>query len=81
MKLEIPLTISKVTTHTDLDVYYMDDPTAHIVKAFIRGYTTTPIVMWAGAAYDAIGEWTAADAEARINELNNSGAISEILHR
>lgn len=80
MKLEIPLTISKVTTHTDLNVYYMDDPAARVVRAFIRGYTTTPILLWSGDAYDNIGEWTSADAEARINELNNAGTISEIIH-
>jgi hypothetical protein len=28
-----------------------------------------PVVLWEGAAYDAIGEWTNADVIAKLNEL------------
>jgi hypothetical protein len=31
-----------------------------------------PIILWQGAAYDAIGQWTDADVEARLKELYNN---------
>lgn len=79
MTLDTPLTVSKVNTMLDINVYYMDDPYSRVVKAFVRGYTNTPIVMWAGDTYDAIGDWTSEQAEARLNELHAAGVIAATL--
>lgn len=42
-----------------------DDASSKTVTAHTVG-VTGDIVLWTGAAYDAIGEWTDADVKARI---------------
>ena len=42
-----------------------DDATNKIVTAHTIG-VTGDIILWTGAAYDAIGQWTDADVRARI---------------
>ena len=45
----------------------IDRPSRKLVTAStIEGFT---IVLWEGAAYDAIGQWTDTDVVNRINEL------------
>lgn len=44
-----------------------DNSSRKEVKAFTREMGI--IVLWTGDAYDAIGQWTDADVEARIKEL------------
>lgn len=38
------------------------------VTAFVKGFPST-IVLWEGAAYDAIGQWTDTDVTKRIKEI------------
>ena len=47
----------------------MDDSVKKKVTAFTDKLGI--IVLWEGAAYDAIGQWTDSDVQARITELYN----------
>lgn len=62
---EVKKTIDKITV---LEI--TDNPTKKTVTAKTEqiGY----IILWQGADYDAIGQWTDTDAENRIMELYNS---------
>lgn len=46
----------------------VDLPKKKVVRAFIEELDE-PVVLWEGAAYDAIGQWTDANVEARLTEL------------
>ena len=46
----------------------VDLPEKRIIRAFIRELPQ-PLVLWSGDAYDAIGDWTQVQANARILEL------------
>ena len=46
----------------------VDLPKKKVVRAFVEEIDG-PIVLWEGAAYDAIGQWTDAHVEARLTEL------------
>lgn len=61
---EIKKSVTELTIEEVVDI-----PSIKQVKAFIAelGY----VMLWEGAAYDAIGQWTDADVEARIKELYN----------
>ena len=56
-------TISTITVERMVDL-----PSAKIVKCFMKEIGE-PVVLWEGAAYDAIGQWTDADVEARLTAL------------
>jgi len=45
----------------------IDNPNEKFVRAFINGISD--IILWEGNEYDAIGNWTQEQAEARIIEL------------
>lgn len=62
---EVKKTIDKITV---LEI--TDNPTKKtvIAKTAQLGY----IMLWQGADYDAIGQWTDTDAENRIFELYNN---------
>jgi len=47
--------------------HYIDSPSYKTVTAYTKQYG--PIVLWEGDAYDAIGQWTDSDVEARLIEL------------
>jgi hypothetical protein len=47
--------------------YFVDSPSEKIVEAYAK--RIGKIVLWEGDAYDAIGDWTTADVEAKIKEL------------
>jgi len=47
---------------------YADIPPAKEVRVFLRELQG-PIVLWSGADYDAIGDWTEAQAEAKIIDI------------
>jgi hypothetical protein len=59
-------TIEKITVRSIIDF-----PSEKRVVAQIRDLGE-PVVLWSGAAYDAIGQWTDADVETKLNELFNS---------
>lgn len=54
----------------------VDDSTKKIIATEIsypvlpdNGCIVKPLILWQGEEYDAIGQWTDAEAEARIKEL------------
>lgn len=46
----------------------VDLPKKKVVRAFVEELDG-PVVLWEGAAYDAIGQWTDADVQNRLTEL------------
>jgi hypothetical protein len=65
-------------TLTSLDIVYTDDPKNKIVRVQIRP-CPLPLTLWSGAAYDAIGNWTEAQAEAQITTLLGSSPATVLL--
>jgi len=59
-------TLSTLTVNRVVDL-----PKQKMVRCFIEELEEA-IVLWEGAAYDAAGQWTDADIEARLTELYNS---------
>lgn len=49
----------------------VDLPKKKIVRCFVEELEQ-PIVLWEGAAYDAIGQWTDTDVQNRLTELYNA---------
>jgi len=47
----------------------VDNPERKVVRAFTR--ELGQLVLWEGEAYDAIGQWTDTDVQARVLELLN----------
>ncbi len=47
--------------------YFVDSPSEKIVEAYAK--RIGKIVLWEGDAYDAIGDWTNADVEAKIKDI------------
>ena len=69
---KIVLQEEKIKTVTSLTVNRVVDlPKQKMVRCFIEELEEA-IVLWEGAAYDAAGQWTDADVEARLTELYNS---------
>jgi hypothetical protein len=50
-----------------LDPVFIDDSLRKLVLARLHP-ALRPLMLWRGAEYDAIGDWTQAQAEARILE-------------
>jgi len=46
----------------------VDLPKKKIVRCFVEELEE-PIVLWEGAAYDAVGQWTDSNVQARLTEL------------
>ena len=59
-------TVSTLTVSRVIDL-----PKQKMVRCFCEEINE-PITLWEGAAYDAIGQWTDANVEARLTELYNS---------
>jgi hypothetical protein len=59
-------TVSTLTVNRVVDL-----PKQKMVRCFIEELEEA-IVLWEGAAYDAVGQWTDANVEARLVELYNS---------
>jgi hypothetical protein len=55
--------ITKLTVSRVVDL-----PKQKVVRCFIEELDE-PVVLWEGAAYDAAGQWTDADVEARLTAL------------
>jgi hypothetical protein len=69
---KIVLQEEKSKTVTSLNVNRVVDlPKQKMVRCFIEELEDA-IILWEGAAYDAAGQWTDADVEARLIELYNS---------
>lgn len=60
--------VQKPITLTELDVTIIDNSKRKSCMAQIRP-CPRPLVLWSGAAYDAAGDYTQAQAEARILEV------------
>ena len=66
---KVVLQEEKSKTVTTLTVARIVDlPKKKVVRAFVEELDE-PVVLWEGAAYDAIGQWTDANVEARLTEL------------
>jgi len=57
----------------DYSVFY--DDARKVASAVIKGINRQ-IVLWQGAAYDAAGQWTDADTDARVKEVLGSDPAS-----
>jgi hypothetical protein len=70
--LNILLQPEKTKTITTLTITrVVDIPSQKVVRCFIEELEQ-PVVLWEGAAYDSIGQWTDSDVNTRLNELYNS---------
>ena len=56
-------TVSTLTVQRVVDL-----PVKKVVRCFVEELDE-PVVLWEGAAYDAVGQWTDANVEARLTEL------------
>ncbi len=66
---KVVLQEEKSKTVTTLTVIRLVDlPKKKVVKAFVEELDEA-VVLWQGAAYDAAGQWTDSDVEARLTEL------------
>ena len=66
---KVVLQEEKSKTVTTLTVSRIVDlPKKKMVRAFIEELDE-PVVLWEGAAYDSIGQWTDSNVEARLAEL------------
>ena len=66
---KVVLQEEKSKTVTTLTVARIVDlPKKKVVRAFVEELDE-PVVLWEGAAYDAIGQWTDSNVEARLTEL------------
>jgi len=65
----VVLQAEKSKTITTLTIQRVVDlPQKKVVRAFVQELDE-PIVLWEGAAYDAAGQWTDADVQARLTAL------------
>lgn len=62
---QILKTISSITIHSIIDMSFIEKRVIAHTSEFGQ------IVLWEGDAYDAIGQWTDTDVQARIFELYN----------
>ncbi len=66
---EIVLVAEQKQTITELNVNrWIDLPAQKKVLALVQELTH-PVTLWEGDAYDAIGDWTEAQAQARLVEV------------
>ena len=66
---KVVLQEEKSKTVTTLTVNRIVDlPKKKIVRAFVEELDE-PVVLWEAASYDAIGQWTDSNVEARLTEL------------
>jgi hypothetical protein len=66
---KVVLQEEKSKTVTTLTVSRIVDlPKKKMVRAFVEELDE-PVVLWEGASYDAVGQWTDANVEARLTQL------------
>jgi len=64
---------SKSITVSTLNVLQiMDSSIRQTVTAYVQELPGNPLVLWEGDSYKAIGDWTAAQAEAQIIQMVTS---------
>jgi len=75
IKLSLPasktITVQPAQTSTITEVTIgriVDIPSERVVRAFVRE-VNAPLILWSGDAYDAAGDYTQAQINARILEL------------
>jgi hypothetical protein len=61
-----PATKKSLTTVTLIG--WIDQPAQKVVVARVQELPN-PVTLWSGAAYDAIGDWTEAQAEAQLKTV------------
>jgi hypothetical protein len=62
---QVMKTISSITIHSIIDISSFEKTvTAHTAEF-------GPVLLWGGDSYDAIGQWTDSDVQARLFELFN----------
>ena len=74
MQLPAPVTLTvadKELTLDTLDLIIIDDSARKFIVARLHP-VLRPLPLWRGAEYDEAGDWTQAQAEARILELVGS---------
>jgi hypothetical protein len=70
--LTSPKVVSPAIVVTEVTIERLVDlPNKKIVRAFCKELPQ-PINLWEGEAYDAIGNWTQAQAEVRLAEILNA---------
>lgn len=62
---EVKKSIATLTVQRMVDL-----PEKKEVRVFVKELNE-PIVLWSGADYDAIGQWTEADVTAKLTQLFN----------
>jgi hypothetical protein len=72
VSLDAPKVIKEIPAYqvsvSEIEIeYFVDSPADKTVEAYAK--KIGKIVLWEGDAYDAIGDWTTANVEARIKEL------------
>ena len=73
MKLTTPIT-PRTTPVTDIELDIRDNAKTKTITLNIAGFRS--LTLWRGAEYDAIGNWTPEQAEARIRELEARGDLA-----
>lgn len=71
MNIQAPVSVQLMghgLTMSRLNILLVDDSVHRTVVAFIRPLPK-PLVLWAGDSYTSAGDYTQAQAEARIAEL------------
>lgn len=68
MRIALPTLVAKSSLSDGIDLReYVDNPGERTVTAHVTTlFGSEAYVLWTGAAYDAIGQWTDAQAQARI---------------
>ena len=72
MLLPSPVTLTRISgesvTISNLSLIFHDHNDRRVVVAILRPHCSS-LVLWEGDEYDSVGDWTQAQAEARILEL------------
>lgn len=92
MKFATPITVSPppysdntgkvinpppVVLEGEVDISYVDNPKNKVVRAAINRIPT-PLVLWQGSDYEAIGDWTQAQAEAKLLQELGDNPVAKL---
>jgi hypothetical protein len=84
MNLESPVTVLRgedQATFSELDLTVIDNMARRVCLVRFLGFTR-PLVLWSGASYEAAGDYTQAQIEARVREIlgENPGEVLQSLY-